>query len=95
MTEYHFHDIITIMDTLREKKEIRGLGVTCFKQNSAQILCKITLMPGDAKELCKRTKSGLFKNKEFHDRFINMIITRLDELNTQEEEQIKCNQTPI
>ena len=76
------------MDTLREKREMRGLGVTCFKQNGAQILCKITLTPSDAQELCKRTKSGLFKNKEFHDMFINMIVTRLDELNTQEKDKL-------
>ena len=76
------------MDTLREKKEVRGLGVTCFKQNGAQILCKIILTPTDAMDLCNRTKSGLFKNKEFHDRFINMIVTRLDELNQNEREKI-------
>ena len=76
------------MDTLREKKEVRGLGVTCFKQNGAQILCKIILTPSDAMDLCNRTKSGLFKNKEFHDRFINMIVTRLDELNQNEREKI-------
>ena len=68
------------MDTLREKRELKGLGVTCFKQNEANILCKINITPSDALALCDRTKSGLFKNKEFHDRFINMIVTRLDEL---------------
>lgn len=76
------------MDTLREKKELKGLGVTCFTQGNANILCKITLTPSDAMELCKRTKSGLFKNKEFHDRFINMIVTRLDKLNEQEREKL-------
>ncbi|MDD4110036.1 MAG: hypothetical protein PHS54_00620 [Clostridia bacterium] len=68
------------MDTLREKRELRGLSVTCFKQNGTNILCKINLMPNDALSLCDRTKSGLFKNKEFHDRFINMIVTSLDKL---------------
>lgn len=66
------------MDTLREKNELRGLSINCFKQNETNILCKINIMPSDAVMLCDRTKSGLFKNKEFHDRFINMIITRLD-----------------
>ena len=76
------------MDTLREKREIRGLGVTCFKQSETNILCKITLTPSDAIEICKRTKSGLFKNREFHDRFINMIVTRLDDLNRTEKEKL-------
>jgi hypothetical protein len=66
------------MDTLREKKNIRGLGVTAFKQSESHIMCKITLTRTDAIELCNRTKSGLFKNKEFHERFINMIVTQLD-----------------
>ena len=72
------------MDTLREKRQIRGLGVTAFKQSSANILCKVTLTRADAIELCKRTKSGLFKNKEFHDRFINMIVTELDKVEKEE-----------
>jgi hypothetical protein len=67
-------------DSLREKKELHGLGMVCFKQNETNILCKINITPSDAKALCSRTKSGLFKNKEFHDRFINMLVTRLDEL---------------
>ena len=73
------------MDTLREKREIRGLGVTCFKQNGTNILCKINMTPSDAAQLCNRTKSGLFKNKEFHDRFVNMIVTHLDALVNAEE----------
>lgn len=76
------------MDTLREKKEIRGLSVTCFRQSGANILCKVNLTPNDADELCERTKSGLFKNKEFHDRFINMIVTRLDALLREEQEKL-------
>lgn len=72
------------MDTLREKQTVRGLGVTAFKQSGTNILCKINITPGDAKDLCQRTKSGLFKNKEFHDRFINMIVTKLEEITTQE-----------
>lgn len=79
------------MDTLREKKEVRGLSITCFKQSGSNILCKITLTPSDALELCNRTKSGLFKNKEFHDRFINMIVTRLDDLNKQEKEKLNVS----
>ena len=75
------------MDTLRETKEINGLSVTCYKQNGAHIMCKVLLSPSDAIELCKRTKSGLFKNKEFHDIFMNMIITKLDELIIQEKEK--------
>ena len=68
------------MDTLREKQRVDGLGVIAFKQASANILCKVTLTRADAVELCKRTKSGLFKNKEFHDRFINMIVTELNKV---------------
>lgn len=68
------------MDTLREKRELRGLGIVCFKQNETNILCKINITPSDAALLCDRTKSGLFKNKEYHDRFINMIVTRLEDL---------------
>jgi hypothetical protein len=79
------------MDTLRETKEVRGLSVNCFRQGGANILCKISLTPSDALELCDRTKSGLFKNREFHDRFINMIITRLDDLNAQEKEKLNAS----
>jgi hypothetical protein len=74
-------------DTLRERREIRGLTVTCFRQNEVNILCKIGLTPNDVDELCERTKSGLFKNKEFHDRFINMIVTRLDAVMREEKEK--------
>lgn len=79
------------MDTLREKREVRGLSVTCFKQSSAHILCKVLLTPSDAMDLCNRTKSGLFKNKEFHDRFINMIVTRLDDVIKQEKEKLNVS----
>ena len=73
------------MDTLREKREIPGLGITCYKQNGSHIMCKILLTPSDAIELCSRTKSGLFKNKKMHEWFINTIITRLDELIKQKQ----------
>jgi hypothetical protein len=76
------------METLREKKTVRGLGVTCFRQSGANILCKINITPGDAKDLCRRTKSGLFKNKEFHERFINMIVTQLECLSANEQERL-------
>jgi len=90
LTEYRFRDKILTMDTLREKKEIRGLNVTCFKQSGVNIMCKINITPSDADELCERTKSGLFKNKEFHDRFINMIVTRLDTLLREEKEKLNA-----
>ena len=77
------------MDTLREKRIIKGLNVSAFKQSSSHILCKVLLTPSDAMELCNRTKSGLFKNKEFHDRFINMIVTELDKLIIEEREKYK------
>lgn len=80
------------MDTLREKKEVRGLSVTCYKQSGAHIMCKTTLTLNDAIALCERTKSGLFKNKEFHERFINMIVTRLDDLIKSEKEKAKNNE---
>lgn len=79
------------MDSLREKRKIPGIGVTAFKQGSSNILCKIILTPSDAIELCNRTKSGLFKNKEFHDRFINSIITKLDEIIKQEKDQLNAS----
>ncbi len=78
------------MDTLREKRIIKGLNVTAFKQSGSHILCKILLTPSDAMELCNRTKSGLFKNKEFHDRFVNMVITELDKLITEEREKLNA-----
>ena len=78
------------MDTLREKRPIKGLGVTAFKQSGSQILCKVTLTPSDSIELCNRTKSGLFKNKEFHDRFINMIVSALDRVNAEEKEKLNA-----
>ena len=77
------------MDTLREAKTIPGMSVTCYKQSGAHIMCKIVLSPSDAIELCKRTKSGLFKNKEFHEMFINMLVIKLDEQNAQEKALIK------
>ena len=78
------------MDTLREKRIVRGLGVTAFKQGSANILCKITLTRADAIDLCNRTKSGLFKNKEFHDRFINMIVAELEKVEAAEKENFNA-----
>ena len=69
---------------------VRGLGVVCYKQSGAQILCKITMTPSDAIELCKRTKSGLFKNKEFHERFLNMIVTKLEQLANEEKEKLNA-----
>lgn len=77
------------MDELREKKTIKGLHVSAFRQSGSHVLCKILLTPSDAIELCNRTKSGLFKNKEFHDRVINMIVTELDKLILDEKEKIK------
>jgi len=76
------------MDNLCETQEISGLSITCYKQSGAHIMCKILLTPSDAIELCKRTKSGLFKNKEFHEIFVNMLVTKLDELNAQEKEKL-------
>lgn len=76
------------MDELREKKEIPGLPISAFKQSGSHILCKILITPSDAEELCKRTKSGLFKNKEFHDRFINAIVTRLDDIIEEAKDRI-------
>lgn len=76
------------MDTLREKSEIRGVGVTCYKQSGTSVLIKVLMTPSDAIDLCSRTKSGLFKNKEFHDRFINTIVTRVEALNAQEAEKV-------
>lgn len=75
------------MDTLREAKPISGLGITCYKQSGTHVMCKIVLSPGDSIELCKRTKSGLYKNKEFHEMFISMLVSKLDELNAQEKEK--------
>lgn len=81
------------MDTLRETRDIAGIGVTCYKQSGTHILCKVLITPSDSLKLCERTRSGLFKNKEFHERFINKIITQLDILNTQEKEKINGKQT--
>ncbi len=76
------------MNNLRETKEISGLGITCYKQTGAHIMCKILLTSSDAIELGKRTRSGLFKNKELHEMFINMIVSKLDELIINEKEKL-------
>ncbi len=75
------------METLREAKQINGLGITCYKQNGAQIMCKILITPCDAIELCRRTKSGLYKNKEFHEMFMSQLVSKLEEFNTTEKEK--------
>lgn len=67
------------METLKEKYEAAGIKVTSFKQSGTDILCKINISPGDATDLCKRTPSGLFVNKDLHSRFINMIVNRLEQ----------------
>ena len=76
------------MDELRELNSVPGLSIKAFKQNESHILCKVIVTISDAKDLCDRTKSGLFKNKEFHDMFINTIVTSLDDVITEEEGQI-------
>lgn len=88
MTESPCRDKIYYMETLRDSRPIKGVNITAFKQNGAQILCKILITPGDAIELCKRTKSGLYKNKEFHERFVNMIVTQLDSLIEEDREKL-------
>ncbi len=68
------------METLTENKTIKGLNITGYKQSETHILCKILITPSDAKELCNRTKSGLYKNKRFHERFLNMLTTKLEDI---------------
>jgi len=75
------------MDELREKREIPGLSVRAIKQSGTHVLCKIQLTKSDAAELCDRTKSGLFKNKEFHDWFVNTIVTELEATLTEDKGQ--------
>ena len=77
------------MDELRERREIPGLSIRTIKQSGTHLLCKIQLTKSDAAELCSRTKSGLFKNKEFHDWFINTIVTNLEEILEEEKANFK------
>jgi hypothetical protein len=67
------------METLKETFEAANIKVTSYKQNGTSILCKINMTPGDAKDLCRRTPSGLYINKDLHSRVMNMIVNRLEQ----------------
>ena len=73
------------MDTiLKEIDKIQGLQVTSYIQNGTHAMCKIRIMPSDIKLLCERTKSGRFKNRDLHEKFINTIVCELEQLRKEE-----------
>lgn len=62
----------------KKEKDISGLPISVFKQSEALISCKISLSFSDAKDFCSKTKSGLYKNKDLHEWFINKIVEKLE-----------------
>jgi hypothetical protein len=79
------------MDELRELNSVPGLPIKAYKQSDSHIACKMILTVSDAKDLCNRTRSGLFKNKDFHDMFINTIVTALDNVIEEENQKIHAS----
>ena len=79
------------MDELRELNSVPGIPIRAYKQSDSHIACKMVLTISDAMDLCNRTRSGLFKNKDFHEMFVNTIITELDKVIEGENKKIHAD----
>ena len=69
------------------KKEIEGFKFDCLKWDEAHLQLRVILSPSDAKELCKKTKSDLYLNKELRDWFYNQLTDTLDKAVLQMKER--------
>lgn len=59
-------------------KKIPGIEFSSYPLNEALFQCKFRMTFSDAIELCKRTKSGLIKNKELRDWFFDKITEEIE-----------------
>lgn len=60
--------------------DISGIKVTAFKQNEALINCKFTLSYADAIDLCKKSASDLYLNRDLHEWFMDKIVENLQKV---------------
>lgn len=59
-------------------QKIPGIEFSSYPLNEALLQCKFRMTFSDAIELCKRTKSGLIKNKDLRDWFFDKVTEEIE-----------------
>lgn len=67
-------------------QNISGINITAFKQNEALINCRFTLSFSDAMDLCAKTTSGLYLNRDLQEWFIDKIAENLKKVIDEKNE---------
>jgi len=63
----------------KDLRKIPGIKFDTIKWSEAQLMGRFMLTIGDAEELCRRTKSGLPKNKILKDWFFDQVTECLEQ----------------
>jgi hypothetical protein len=69
-------------------KNIPGIEISSYPLNETFLQCKFKMTFSDAIELCKRTKSGLLKNKDLKDWFFDRITEELTKSIQKKKEKV-------
>ncbi len=77
----------------KDLRKIPGIKFDVIKWNEAQLMGRFILTIGDAEELCRKTRSGLPKNKILKDWFFDQITENLEQA-VKNIKEGRCNVTP-
>jgi hypothetical protein len=69
------------------RKEIEGFKFDCLKWDEAHLQLRVMLSPSDAEELCKKTRSDMYLNKELREWFYDQLTDTLNKAVLQVKER--------